>query len=245
MSSRLIEPLLAPPNRTPTTCAVCGVLLSGVYYYLPDRPECYCERCMTVRPRCACCAAPVGDDGWTLHDGRIQCATCHRTAIYDVAEANALFQATTKALESYPGLHLRVGAAFRLVDAPTLNGLAAQGGIVAEDNQHTLGLYHRQGRLRVVYALYGLPKLLFREVVAHEYAHVWQGEHCPLLNNYEWREGSAEWVAYHHLLHLGARKAAERLRTHQHPYRSGLDKCLALESRVGVRGVLAALRTME
>ncbi|MBA3470535.1 MAG: protein DA1 [Herpetosiphonaceae bacterium] len=245
MSSRLIEPVLAQPSRNPTACAVCGQVLRGIYYYLPDRPECYCERCMTTLPRCTSCAAPVGADGWTLHDGRVQCATCHRSAIYDVAEANRLFAKTIQALEQYPGLHLQVGAAFRLVDAPTLYRLAREGGIEAGENQHTLGLYHRQGRLRVVYVLYGLPKLLFREVIAHEYAHVWQGEHCPLLSDHDWREGSAEWVAYHHLLHLGASKAAQRLRTNDHPYRAGLDKCLALEAQVGIAGVLKALRGME
>ena len=245
MSSRLIEPQRSQALRTASHCAVCGVTLRGVYFYLPDRADCYCEPCMTTRPRCSCCAAPVGNDGWTLHDGRIQCAVCHRTAVYAVDEATALFDQTVRALAQHPGLIVRVGAAFRLVDAPTLIGLAAQGGIVSADNQHTLGLYHRQGRLRVVYVLYGLPKLLFREVVAHEYAHVWQGEHCPLLNDHDWREGSAEWVAYRHLLHLGATKAANRLRTADHPYRIGLDQCLALETQVGVRGVLTALRTME
>lgn len=245
MSSRLIEPVRAQPSRYSTHCAVCNELLRGVFYYLPDRPECYCEGCITTLARCTSCAAPVGADGWTLHDGRVQCATCHRSAVYDVAQANMLFEATTHALQEYPGLHLRVGAAFRLVDAPTLLTLAQAGGIVAAADQHTLGLYHRQGRLRVVYVLYGLPKLLFREVVAHEYAHVWQGEHCPLLNDHDWREGFAEWVAYHHLLFLGATKAASRLRTNDHPYRIGLDQCLALEAQVGVRGVLEALRTME
>jgi aminopeptidase N len=33
-------------------------------------------------------------------------------------------------------------------------------------------------------------------VTAHEYAHAWQGENCPLLDDPLLREGFAEWVAY-------------------------------------------------
>lgn len=245
MTSRLSEPVRAAPARYPVVCDICGRRLIGNYYFLANSPKCYCEQCMHTRPRCDSCAAPVGSDGWTLHDGRTLCGTCHKTAIYDPGEANALFAETVQHLERHPRLRIQVGAAFRLIDAPALHGLAQQGGIVAGPNQHTLGLYQRQGRLRVVYALYGLPRLLFRSVVAHEYAHVWQGEHCPLLNDPVWREGFAEWVAYHHLLHLGAKKAAEQMKVAEHPYQPGLLRCLELEQRVGVAGVLDAIRRQE
>ncbi|HEY1015183.1 MAG TPA: protein DA1 [Herpetosiphonaceae bacterium] len=245
MTTRLSEPILHAPPRQPTVCAICGRRLRGTYYYFANSPKCYCEDCTLGRARCDSCAAPVGDDGWRLHDGRSLCATCHKTAIYDPAEANALFAETVGRLAAHPGLGIRVGAAFRLIDAPALHELARHGGIVAGPNEHTLGLYQRQGRLRVVYVLYGLPRLLFRSVVAHEYAHVWQGEHCPLLNDEVWREGFAEWVAYQHLLHLGARKAAEQMRVAEHPYQPGLLRCLELERRVGVAGVLEAIRRQE
>ena len=63
MSSRLIEPQRSQALRQASHCAVCGVALRGVYFYLPDRADCYCEPCMTTRPRCAGCGAPVGDTG--------------------------------------------------------------------------------------------------------------------------------------------------------------------------------------
>jgi aminopeptidase N len=83
---------------------------------------------------------------------------------------------------------------------------------------------------------------MFRTVVAHEYAHAWQGESCPLLEDHALREGFAEWVAYRHLLYLGCTKAAEHLLTSNHPYRPFLESILALEARVGPAGVIEHLR---
>lgn len=242
MSSRLIPPTRTTQPRRNTHCATCGRLLNHVYYFLADRPDCYCERCMTTRPKCSTCAAPVGDDGVQLHDGRTQCAACHRSAVYDPVMASTIYADVVQALRQHPGLQVTIGAAFRLIDAPAMRDLAQQAGM---GDQHTLGMYVRQGRLRAVYALYGLPRLLFREVIAHEFAHVWQGEHCPLLHDFDWREGFAEWVAYRYLRHVGANKAAERLKNADHPYKVGLHMCLAIEEQSGVDAVLQAIRTIE
>jgi len=225
----------APPDR----CATCGRPLIDGYFYLHDRPERYCPDCIVGRARCDSCAAPVGDQHWTLHDGRVQCGACHTTAVYDVAQAQQIYAETVAAVEAQLSLSLRVGVEFRLIDAPTLAQVRATGGAAARDK--TLGLYQRQGRLRAIYVLYGLPRLTFRMVVAHEYAHAWQGETCPLLEDDQLREGFAEWVAYRHLLHLGCSKAAARMLTSQHPYRPMLERVLALEQRAGPRGVIAQM----
>jgi hypothetical protein len=142
-------------------------------------------------------------------------------AIYDPRRAQDLFQQTASLLATGMGLQLWVGVAFRLVDAPTmarLRGLVAPG-------QDTLGLYRRQNHVRVIYVLYGLPMLVFRITAAHEYAHAWQAEHCPLLRNDFLREGHAEWVAYHHLLQLGSHKAAARMLDEIIPIRSHCAIC--------------------
>ena len=92
-------------------CAACGNLLAGTYFALPDRPERYCSRCIANRPRCESCSAPVGDQHWTLHDGRIQCARCHATAIYDPVAAEQLFRETVGAIIAQLHLELRIGVA--------------------------------------------------------------------------------------------------------------------------------------
>jgi hypothetical protein len=219
------------------------LLDDGTYYFIDDRAnERFCAVCMTERPRCDICAAPVGDNHWLLHDGRRLCARCNATAVYDLAEAQAVYQQTVGALIAQLGLRLRVGVEFRLVDAPTIARVRALGDLPHAPDERTLGLYQRQGHSRAIYMLYGLPRLLFRTVMAHEYAHAWQGESCPLLEDDALREGFAEWVAYRHLLYLGCTKAAERLLRSNHPYRPWLEAMLALEANVGPAGVIAHLK---
>lgn len=231
-------PSVLTPRPAQDRCAACGAPLTSGYFYLRGREERFCPSCIASRPRCDTCSAPVGDQHWTLHDGRVLCMRCHATAIYDPVLARDLYEETVGAIVSQLGLTLRVGVEFRLVDAPALARVRAG----AEDghpaDEKTLGLYQRQGHMRVIYMLYGLPRLLFRTVVAHEYAHAWQGEKCPLLDDDGLREGFAEWVAYRHLLYLGCTKAAGRMLNSPHPYRPLLERVLALEAQVGPAGVV-------
>ncbi|WP_298818853.1 TFIIB-type zinc finger domain-containing protein [Chloroflexus sp.] len=222
-------------------CASCGQSLTNGYYVLVDRPDRFCPQCIATRPRCDTCGAPLGNRFWQLHDGRRQCDACHAVAIYDPAQALQIFQQTAAMLVEGMGLQLNIGVAFRLVDAPTMSQLRGP----LPRGQHTLGLYRRQQHIRVIYVLHGLPKLMFRITAAHEYAHAWQSEHCPLLQNEFLREGHAEWVAYHHLLQLGSRKAAARMLDDHHPYRQPLRYLLNLEAQLGTAGVNAYLMRVE
>ena len=224
-------------------CATCHGPLQGEFYTLIDRPQRYCGRCIETRQRCASCGAPVGDQHWVLHDQRIQCATCHATAIYDPALARQIFHETVASLIKQFSLHLNVGVEFRLVDAPTLAEMRSPDATPVPGQ--LLGLYRRQGYQRVIYLLYGLPRLLFRTTIAHEYAHAWQGENCPLLRDHLLLEGFAEWIAYHHLRWIGCHKAADRLLTGMHPYRAALDYVLDLEQRLGLPGVIEHIKRAE
>jgi hypothetical protein len=234
----MLTPIPAP-NPTRDRCAACETLLTGGYFFLRDREERYCPRCIAERPRCDACSAPIGAEHWRLHDGRVLCARCHSTAVYDLPTARRLFDETVGTVVAQLGLTLRVGVEFRLVDAPALAQVRAAAQDAHDPDEKTLGLYQRQGRLRAIYVLYGLPMLSFRTVVAHEYAHAWQGETCPLLDDDGLREGFAEWVAYRHLLYLGCTKAAQRMLTSSHPYRPLLERIVDLEQRVGPAGVVA------
>jgi hypothetical protein len=226
----------------PTRCAACDKPLTGRYYMFRGRAEGFCADCMDLRPRCSSCGAPLEANHWQLHDGRLQCNRCHSTAVYDVNDAQGLYQETVKGVGQQLGLRLQNGVEFRLLDAPALRSLRSQDGAEHAPDEHTLGLYHRQGRLRAIYMLYGLPRLMFRITVAHEYAHAWQGEYCPQLADDDLREGFAEWVAYHHLLWLGCSRAAERMLEEPHPYRPALERVLELERQVGIPGVIEHIK---
>jgi len=236
---------MAIVRSDPTRCATCASPLTTGYYLLLDREDRYCPTCIATRARCATCGAPLGDTHWRLHDGRLQCGACHATAVYDPGLARTIYDETVAGVIAQLGLTLNVGVAFRMVDAPTLEGIRAQGGDTPPAGHNTLGLYQRRGHIRTIYMLYGLPRLIFRTTVAHEYAHAWQGERCPLLNDDELREGFAEWVAYHHLRWLGCTRAAGRLLSGPHPYRDALDRVLELEHRLGAAGVIAYIKKAE
>lgn len=244
----------AQPETVAATqrCAACGGPLIGGYYTLFDRTERYCQNCVAAGQFCASCGLPLGPNYWQLHDGRRQCARCHSTAIYDPAVARTIFDETVAALIAQFDLRLNVGVEFRLVDAPTLNALRSPEGPAdgepaeaPDTGRSLLGVYQRHGRLRIIYMLYGLPRLLFRITVAHEYAHAWQGENCPLLRDETLREGFAEWIAYHHLNWIGSTHAARRMLTEPHPYRPVLDHLLGMERQLGIPGVIEYIKRAE
>lgn len=240
------QPIQPAARLAANRCAICGNLLTNGYYTLLDRDERYCPTCIATRPRCDSCGVPLNAHYWQLHDGRRQCANCHTTAVYDPTVAHALYDETVAGLITQLGLVLNVGVEFRLVDAPALHTLRARDSDHHfAENERVLGLYQRQGRLRVIYMLYGLPRLLFRTTVAHEYAHAWQGEHCPLLKDDDLREGFAEWVAYRHLIWLGCTKAARRMLDAPHPYRPAFESILELERQLGTHGVIEHMKRVE
>ena len=219
-------------------CAACGGELGATYYSLPDRPDYYCSSCIATRPRCSSCSAPLGDQHWRLHDGRLQCGRCHATAIYDAYEAEELYRFTLGAIVAQLGLLLTQPIAFQLIDMPAMADLRQKSSQPHSADEQVLGLYYQHGYERAIYMLHGLPKLLFRTVVAHEYAHAWQAEACPNLRDEGLREGFAEWVAYRHLSYLGCVKAAQQMLRAQHPYRPFLEHMLEREQREGPMGVM-------
>jgi hypothetical protein len=238
------------------TCAACGCPLDDSYYVLFGSDDRFCETCIETRPRCDSCGAPLGAHFWRLHDGRLQCGKCHNTAIYDPALAQQLYAETVGGIASKPGLVLNVGADFRMVDEPTLRDLRSGSTIHPNQPGHapdhtfttstrTLGLYVRKGHRRTIYMLYGVPRLIFRTTVAHEYAHAWQTEHCPLLRDIHLIEGFAEWVSYQHLCWFGASRAAQRMLAAPHPYRPDLERMLALEQQLGPQGLIEYMKRAE
>lgn len=235
-SSRLVEQSATPLSRS--RCAACGNELGSVYYSFPDRPDYYCSSCIATRPRCYTCSAPLGIQHWQLHDGRLQCERCHATAVYDAYEAEELYRSTLGAVVAQLGLLVTQPIGFQLIDMPAMLHLRQMGARPQSDDEQILGLYYQRGYERAIYMLHGLPKLLFRTVVAHEYAHAWQAEACPQLSDEGLREGFAEWVAYRHLSYLGCVKAAKQMLRAEHPYRPFLEHMLELERREGPTGVI-------
>jgi hypothetical protein len=239
-------------SRHPKHCHLCGRRLWGrgwIYAAEGDSDEqavVVCRSCHQSAPRCDGCGMPVGNNHVALPDGRHICPRCHQTAVYDQARARELFERVARVVADDLGLGLNVGTDFTLVDHQHLQRLAAEASNdLPTEPSKVVGLFARKGHKRVMYLLSGLPQILLIQVAAHEWAHAWQGENCPLLHDPLVREGFAEWVAYKALQVLGAVKKMALMAQQNGVYGDGLRKMLALEQQIGVVGVLDFCRKAE
>ena len=194
---------------------------------------------MRDRRQCDVCGVPLDDAHQTLTDGRQVCSTCHSTAVYDQEVARPLTQQIAAYIGEQLGLALNVPTGLVLVGRDQLVDIVRQqGGKELADPTHTLGIYARRGIKRGIYVQSGLPRTLLIQVAAHEWAHAWQGENCPLLRNTLVREGFAEWVAYKTLAALNAGQEMERMVARDDVYGQGLHRALEVEASVGAPGVI-------
>jgi len=235
-------------NRYQRYCFACGQAIQGNTARHVGAGH-YCEDCSRVRSPCDVCGAPLTDAQWRLSDGRVTCAYCHASAIYDPSEAAALYAEMKAILDRLLGMRLNVPTGLALVDRNQLGEIIFQQRESMRNNsleeanldpQQTLGLYARRGIRRGIYVQTGLPRMLYLQVAAHEYAHAWQGENCPLLKDLLVREGFAEWVAYRVLGDYGYTHGQERMRSRVDIYGQGLKWMLDVEASQGVEGVYRA-----
>lgn len=184
-------------------CHLCGRRLRGLVWkygwsdVLSGDTVVVCQRCHETIRRCDMCDHPMRANHACLPDGRHVCVRCHRSAVYDWSRARALFERTTRIVMDQLGLRLNVGTDFAMADQQDLRRLAEQAHpVLQEELDSVVGLFVRKGCKRVMYVLYGLPEIALIETIAHEWAHAWQRESCPLLQDRLIREGFAEWAAY-------------------------------------------------
>ena len=234
-------------------CNTCGHLIKQSYVQFDGAGQ-YCETCYHGRKPCDVCGAPLTDSKWSLSDGRLTCAYCHSTAIYDPVEATALYEQMSKVLDRLLDLSLNIPTGLALVDRNQLAEILVQQKDKSPNHQqessglnpqHTLGLYARRGIRRGIYIQNGLPRMLFLQVAAHEFAHAWQGENCPLLKDAMIHEGFAEWVAYRVLGDYGYTHSQERMCSRKDIYGKGLRLILNVENTQGIEGVYQTCRSIS
>jgi len=244
-------PMAAPtPNGICVTCAqrikiclTCGKRVRGRYWDV-DGVGPYCEKCHQERPPCDICTAPLGDERWKLSDGRVFCGHCHSTGVFSLQEAKSLYEESKNIISQTLGLELNIPTALVLVDRDQLTEVIQKqsNGSSDLDIEKTMGIYARRGMKRGIYVQTGLPRLLFLQVASHEYAHAWQGENCPLLQNSLVLEGFAEWVAYRVLEYYGYKDQMTRMKARDDIYGQGLHWALGVEVQSGELGVIEACR---
>jgi len=233
--------------KTKSVCHACGKAIRGSFVHI-EGSGAYCKSCYQDRPTCDTCGAPLTDEQWQLSDGRISCAHCHATAIYDPQKASAIYEEMKSVVNQILGLELNIPTGLALVDRKQLSDIIRQ---QTEHNQNrvgsedldpdkTLGIYTRRGMRRGIYVQTGLPRTLLIQIAAHEFAHAWQGENCPLLRDPIVHEGFAEWIAFHVLEYYGYSQQQKNMRQRQDLYGNGLNWALDVEKKAGVNGVINA-----
>ncbi len=229
--------------RAGVSCRACGRRVRGDFVILNGNDGPYCQECFNTREQCVLCGAPVGVPPKRLPDARVLCDRCYATRVADPSEARSLFERVVDLLYDGMGMSLNIRPTLALVDHARLAELAlAAVPDQAARHEKTLALFMRNGRKRVIYLQEYLPRILLIQVVAHEFAHAWQGENAPLLTDLLLQEGFAEWTAYHVLLKLDARKKAEQMLQRTDFYGEGLRQLLAVEQSSGEGAVLDWIR---
>ena len=234
-------------------CLACGWPVTGKSLEF-DGVGPYCLECQRTRPPCDICNAPLTDERWQLSDGRLTCRLCQASAVFTSDVAAALYEKMKDAIFTRLGFELNIPTGLAMVDRNQLKEvirLQTDGtqersiGHQELDPERTLGVYARRGMRRGIYIQTGLPRLVFLQVAAHEYAHAWQGENCPILRNVVFHEGFAEWVAYHMIGFYGYHDSQERMLARQDHYGQGLKWALSIEQSQGLKAVIDACRSME
>lgn len=229
--------------REGLNCRLCGEPIRGKFTLFNGNDGPYCDNCTSNYPRCDLCGAPAGPGSQTFPDERVVCQRCNQTAITDPRDAEMLFERVIDLLGSNLGLRLNIRPRLTLIDHARLVELARQSAAeTGHDSKHALGLFTRMGRKRVIYLQEFLPRIMLIQIVAHEFAHAWQGENCPLMSDPVLREGFAEWVAYHALLQLDAQKKVAQMLQRRDLYGDGLRQFIEIEKREGVAGALQLCR---
>ncbi|NLF15950.1 MAG: hypothetical protein GX595_01650, partial [Lentisphaerae bacterium] len=123
-------------ERTLPTCALCGKALRESFTI---KGRTYC-RAHAEGPRCDACSRPV-EGGETLADGRVVCAGCRPSLVFDSGEAAVLYARARRMLAVALGEPLPPAPPLHMVG---LDALPEHRGLEAAVSVRELGRYQRE-----------------------------------------------------------------------------------------------------
>jgi hypothetical protein len=233
-------------------CNLCGQPLQDPYITVrhPAREKVLvlCAACAASSVLCCGCGRLLGAQHGQLSDGRPICAECNAEAVDKPLEALLLYERVMDVMVSGLGLRVHLRPALLLCsrnDMQRIQRTITQGMDAGAPQGQLLGAFIKLERRRQIAVETGLPRWLLIKVVAHEYAHAWQGENCPFLNDNQLVEGFCEWAAFKVLIALGCSEAADKLRDAPGFYGDAMRRVLGIEADEGTVGLLARLRAVE
>lgn len=207
--------------KTADKCTACQAPILGKYYEVEYQTGRFCRLCFENRPHCDFCARPIASGGKRLADNRLSCASCSATAVRTMEKAVDLTAQMVQFMEAKMRMTVQMPYDFLIVDTPQmalLSGTKVSSpktdpyGLKAQQELGLFSSYIKAEAPRCAISILSeLPQSAFMETVAHEYAHLWQFEQNPDLENNQIREGFAQWAAAKWLLHNRMETAHSRL----------------------------------
>jgi len=167
-----------PASTEPAICCICQEPLSGRVIFDSwnnathgTHPVSFCNSCERI-------LSPYSSGGaYQYSDGRLICGKCKKIAITDDVSANRSRRKALALLEEIGFQGIPKNIRIVLAHPQTLSAHSQK--------RHTSGLtlshfhfsdYKRVGITHQIGILFGLPKIEFEAVIAHEFLHVWQHE---------------------------------------------------------------------
>lgn len=167
-------------------CAVCNSPLSGLYQ-IDD----FGYKAHNYHDTCDSCTGFIIGPSHLLSDGRKTCHHCYTNSVKDKISARLAKEETLRLFSiigiNFPLHSINIFVNDKLYAAQELNSPLFLGKLFTV----TKGLHNSY----TIHVLYGLHKVIFISVLAHELMHVWQYENDIELSDIE-NEGLCELVCY-------------------------------------------------
>lgn len=173
-----------PAAHTALVCAVCQHQITGQYLYNNWGEQAHPHHGEQKTHQCSACSrflSPKTHQGIQYEDGRLLCGLCQMTAVNTPEDVEPSRQRVLQTLSAL-GFHyipdylaITLSPQYRLNQQLKTHQNANSHGLTKTVEKRVNGqLAYRE---HSIFILYGLPRLVFEGVLAHELLHVWLNEH--------------------------------------------------------------------
>jgi hypothetical protein len=195
-----------------------------------------CETCMKGKSKCDVCGGPTNAKQEV--DGRFICPECKKVAIDSKPEMDAIYLEVQRFVEGLTGLKVDRLPPVMLVMSDEMDTRFAEG----SGRSFRAHAFYQPYNPELIYVLSGHSAYDLGPTLAHEFTHAWQSRHCPQQDRML-KEGFASWVAYKYAEARGYREQMNQMKRARDPdYGEGLRRCLEIEKKSGIRGVVEFVR---
>lgn len=195
-----------------------------------------CDVCRKSKSACDICRGP--SNAKAEADGRTICPECKKVAVDTPAKVETLYKEVQRFVDGLTGLKVDSLPPVRLVLSDEMETKFAEG----SGRSMRPHAFYQPYNPEMIYVLTGHSPYDLGPTLAHEFTHAWQSRHCPQQDRML-KEGFATWVGYKYALSKGYHGQANGMLALRDPdYGEGLRRCLEIEKKSGVKGLLDFVR---